>query len=191
MVRDSVTNLVVRLQDCGFDPRKIGDNAWEARCPAHGSSDYALSITRGERGHVSLECRGSQRCPYIQIIAALGFTNDDAYAETPEWMIERVEQAAIHPASFESAVRMCPQTRPRSFWRMLRSILDCRFWISDRIRTWPRSFWRTLRPKVARLVMRSAANVWVMAPRVWPLRTVGRARGPSRTAATWTVPRRT
>ncbi len=67
-----------------------------------------LSITRGERGHVSLECRGSQRCPYIQIIAALGFTNDDAYAETPEWMIERVEQAAIHPASFESAVAHVP-----------------------------------------------------------------------------------
>ncbi len=34
MVRDGVTNLVIRLQECGFDPRRVGPDSWESRCPA-------------------------------------------------------------------------------------------------------------------------------------------------------------
>ena len=82
MVRDAVANVVIRLRERGFDPRKVGDDLWEARCPVHRSSDYALSVTRGEFNHVKLECRGTENCPYTRIIGALGLTNDHVYAET-------------------------------------------------------------------------------------------------------------
>ena len=35
MARDGVANIVDRLQECGFDPRKVGRDSWESRCPAH------------------------------------------------------------------------------------------------------------------------------------------------------------
>ncbi len=35
MVRDGVANIVFRLQELGFEPRKVGVDSWESRCPAH------------------------------------------------------------------------------------------------------------------------------------------------------------
>jgi hypothetical protein len=102
MVRDGVANVVIRLQESGFDPRKIGPDSWESRCPAHRSADCALSIARNEHNHVVLECRSTQNCQHIRIIGALGFTNDHLYAETPEWLIGRLNRAPIQPASFAS-----------------------------------------------------------------------------------------
>ncbi len=97
MVRDGVANMVIRLQESGFDPRKVGPDSWEARCPAHRSADCALSITRNEFNHVLLECRSTENCQYIRIIRAVGFTNDQVYAETPDWLIGRLGRAS-HPA---------------------------------------------------------------------------------------------
>ncbi len=102
MVRDGVANMVIRLQESGFDPRKVGPDSWEARCPAHRSADCALSITRNEFNHVLLECRSTENCQYIRIIRAVGFTNDQVYAETPDWLINRLGRAPIRPASFVS-----------------------------------------------------------------------------------------
>ncbi len=82
MVRDSVVNLVLRLKEFGFDPYQMAENVWEARCPAHRSTDHALAISRNELGHVELECRSTQKCACSRIIAALGWTNEHVYAET-------------------------------------------------------------------------------------------------------------
>ncbi len=102
MVRDGVANMVIRLQESGFDPRKVGPDSWEARCPAHRSADCALSITRNEFNYVLLECRSTENCQYIRIIRAVGFTNDQVYAETPDWLISRLGRVPIQPASFVS-----------------------------------------------------------------------------------------
>ena len=102
MVRDGVANIVIRLQECGFDPRKVGLDSWESRCPAHRSADSALSITRNEHNHVKLECRSNENCQYVRIIGALGFTNDHVYAETPDWLISRLLRVQVQPAPFES-----------------------------------------------------------------------------------------
>ena len=102
MVRDGVANMVIRLQESGFDPRRVGPDSWESRCPGHRSADCALSITRNEFNHVVLECRSAENCQHIRIIRALGFTNDHVYAETPEWLINSLNRAQIHPASFGS-----------------------------------------------------------------------------------------
>jgi hypothetical protein len=103
MVRDGVANIVIRLQESGFDPRKVGPDSWESRCPAHRSADCALSITRNEHNHVLLECRSVESCQHIRIIRALGFTNEHLYAETADWLINRLGRVPIQPALFVSA----------------------------------------------------------------------------------------
>jgi hypothetical protein len=102
MVRDGVANLVIRLQECGFDPRRVGEDAWEARCPAHRGADDSLAITRDELNHPVLECRSTQKCPHSQIVRALGITNDHVYAETADWLIRRLSRVPIQQASFTS-----------------------------------------------------------------------------------------
>jgi hypothetical protein len=103
MVRDAVANVVERLREKGFEPRRVGSDAWEARCPAHRSSDRALAITRDQFNHVALECRGTQKCPHTRIVGALGITNDHVYAETPDWVITRLGRVPIQPALFAGA----------------------------------------------------------------------------------------
>jgi hypothetical protein len=103
MVRDAVANIVIRLQECGFDPRRIAADAWESRCPAHRSADCALSITRDAHNHVVLECRSAVNCQHYRIIGALGLTNDHVYEETPDWLISRLSRAPVQSASFASS----------------------------------------------------------------------------------------
>ncbi len=98
MVRDGVANIVCRLRKFGFDPRKVGSDAWESRCPAHRSADWALSITRSEHNHVLLECRSTQNCQDSRILSVLGMTIDHVYAESPDWLISRLALMSIQPA---------------------------------------------------------------------------------------------
>ena len=100
MVCDGVANMVSRLRECGFEPRKVDHDAWESRCPGHHSLDHALSIARNEFNHVVLECRGAENCPHTSIVRALGITNDHLYAETPEWMISQLRRVAVQPSMF-------------------------------------------------------------------------------------------
>jgi hypothetical protein len=102
MVCDGVANVVIRLQESGFDPRKIGPDSWESRCPAHRSAECALSITRNEHNHVRLKCRSTQNCQDARIIGTLGFTNSHVYAETSDWLISRLRRVPIQPASIAS-----------------------------------------------------------------------------------------
>ena len=90
MVRDAVANVVMRLMNCGYDPRKVGDDAWESRCPAHRSMDHALTITRNTFNHVTLECRSAHNCTHSRIVSALGLTNEHLYAETREGWVRRM-----------------------------------------------------------------------------------------------------
>jgi len=76
MVRDGVANVVYRLQERGFDPRRVAHDSWESRCPAHRSSDYALSITRNEFNHVVLECRSNENCQHMRSLIPSVSTRD-------------------------------------------------------------------------------------------------------------------
>ena len=99
MVRDAVANVVMWLMNCEYDPRKVGDDAWESRCPAHRSMDHALTITRNAFNHVTLECRSAQNCAHSPIVSALGLTNEHVYAETPEGWIRRLALVPVPSAS--------------------------------------------------------------------------------------------
>jgi energy-coupling factor transporter ATP-binding protein EcfA2 len=112
MVRDGVANVVDRLRDRGFAPRKVGVDTWEARCPMHRSVDHALAITRNEFNHVILECRSTENCQYHSIIRALGFTNEHVYAETSDWLISRLSRVEVQRAFFQSTAAERPPMHP-------------------------------------------------------------------------------
>ena len=128
MARDGVANIVHQLRERGYTPRKVGQDAWESRCPGHRSSDYALSITRNEFNHVVLKCRNAENCQHIRFIRALGFTNEHLYAEKPEWLIRRLGGVPIHtpevkiPEALESPRRANSARKLRA--ETLRTILQ-------------------------------------------------------------------
>ena len=102
MARDGVANIVDRLGERGLDPRRVGPDSWESRCPAHRSAAHTLSITRNDHNHVEHKCRSTENCQHVRIIGALGFTNDHVYRETPDGLISRLSRVPIQPASFAS-----------------------------------------------------------------------------------------
>ena len=102
-VRDGVANIVDQLQKRGFEPRRVGPASWEAHCPVHRGMEHALAISRNEFNHAALECRSAQNCQHIQIVRALGWTNDHLYDETPDSLLRRLSQVPIQPASFGSS----------------------------------------------------------------------------------------
>ena len=103
MVRDCVANVVSRLETFRFDPRRVGDDAWEARCPAHRSADHALFITRNEFNHLVLECRSANKCAFSKIIGALGMANEHVFCETPDRVVSRLSRVPIQPSCFAEA----------------------------------------------------------------------------------------
>ena len=62
-----------------------------------------LAIMRDQFNHLALECRSTQNCQHTRIVRALGITNDQVYAETPDCLIERLGRFPIQPASFASS----------------------------------------------------------------------------------------
>jgi hypothetical protein len=90
-------NIASRQRECGFDPRTVGQDVWDSRCPAHRGRDHALSISRDELNHVVLTCRSEQNCTQLKLIRSLGFTNDHLYAETPDWLISQLRRFAVEP----------------------------------------------------------------------------------------------
>ncbi len=101
MARDMVANFVYRLLERGFDPRRVGPDAWESRCPGHNSSDHALSITHDVVYGVNLHCRTSHNCRYGLIRRALVLIGPDR--ETPEEVLRRLSAMEIEPSSFHAS----------------------------------------------------------------------------------------
>jgi hypothetical protein len=58
MARDEVANIVITLQKHGFDPRRVGSDAWEARCPGHRSKKDRQRAEQSRHG-VSLRFRAA------------------------------------------------------------------------------------------------------------------------------------
>ena len=96
MVCDGVANVVIRLQQSGFDPRMVGPDSWESRCPAHRSAGWALSITRNEHNHVVLECRSTQNCQDAHHRRAR-FYERSCVRRNPR-LVDQPARACSHPA---------------------------------------------------------------------------------------------
>lgn len=61
-------------------PVKQQGREWRCLCPAHNDTTPSLDVREGEQGKVVFICR-SKNCPYTSIIAALGISVRDLYAD--------------------------------------------------------------------------------------------------------------
>jgi hypothetical protein len=102
MARDAIVNVVMRLMNCGYDPRRVAEDAWESRCPAHRGLEHSLAISRNELSHVLFDCRSEYQCEHSKIVGALGMTNEHLYTETPPRWIARVRAVPFQTAAFGS-----------------------------------------------------------------------------------------
>ena len=64
MASDPLANLIDRLRGRGYQPRRVGRDVWEARCPGHGGKDHALEVGRGPDGKLQVTCRALRIAHY-------------------------------------------------------------------------------------------------------------------------------
>jgi hypothetical protein len=94
MARDGVANVVIKLRERGFDPRRLGAESWEARCPAHHGTDYSLAIARTEQGKLILDCR-NKHCPLDGILRALELSPTRLSDTTPNVVLRKLAKMPI------------------------------------------------------------------------------------------------
>jgi hypothetical protein len=90
-----LANIVDRLRSSGFQPRKVGDDAWESRCPGHGASDLALFLSRGRDGKLVLQCRGEQNCSFSAILKKLNIKLRHLNRDMHESVIRRLRAMEV------------------------------------------------------------------------------------------------
>jgi hypothetical protein len=70
-----------RVKPCG--------SGWMARCPAHQDRHASLSIAEGDEGRILVKCFAG--CPPREVVAALGLTMSDLFADTRTAPLTRVQ----------------------------------------------------------------------------------------------------
>jgi hypothetical protein len=76
--------IVGKLRAAGCDPKNLGGDVWESRCPVHNGTRRNLSVTLGSNGAVLLHClhnddNGNASCPTPEVLRVLGLTMADLY----------------------------------------------------------------------------------------------------------------
>jgi hypothetical protein len=104
MARDDVADIVNRLRERRFEPRPVGGQAWESRCPVHRGKEHALSITRGERQEAVLSCRARQ-CSPAKIAAALDLTLTRACVGATHWKMRELHDRQIMASISRASTR--------------------------------------------------------------------------------------
>jgi len=87
MPEGSIDLVLRRLEQFDCDPRPVGGDAtWQARCPVHGGPYYALRVSGGQDGSVSLRCRyvthNGTSCAESDVWEAIGL-EPGQFAATP------------------------------------------------------------------------------------------------------------
>jgi hypothetical protein len=104
MAINPLANIVDRLRSSGFQPRKIGDDEWESRCPGHGSSDHALFLGRGQDGKLVLQCRSTQNCSFSAILNKLNIKLRHLNRDTHESVIRRLRAMEVQLGLYQHPV---------------------------------------------------------------------------------------
>ena len=95
MAIDPLANIVDRLRSCGFQPRKVGDDAWELRCPGHGGNELALFLGRDRDGKLVLQCRSTQKCSFSSVLKKLNLKLRHLNRDTSESVIRRLRAMEV------------------------------------------------------------------------------------------------
>jgi hypothetical protein len=104
MAIDPLANIVDRLRSSGFQPRKVGDDAWESRCPRHGSNYHALFLGRGRDGKLVLQCRGEQNCSFSAILKKLNIKLRHLNRDTSDSVIRRLRAMEVQLGLYQHPV---------------------------------------------------------------------------------------
>ncbi len=88
---DPVLNVVNRLKRLGFDPRRVADDCWVARCPLCGGA-RALTVSRASL----VVCRNPD-CRDYRILQTIGMPGRDAYNPTHPAVIRELNALPVNP----------------------------------------------------------------------------------------------
>jgi putative DNA primase/helicase len=98
-----IDRVLHALEGGGYDPRSVGSQKWEAKCPCHKGSRRNLSITATSDGTVLIRCHhvddSGQNCPNGAILAELGLTLGDLFTGPPKKTSARKDRGG---ATFET-----------------------------------------------------------------------------------------
>jgi hypothetical protein len=102
---DPVLNVVKRLKHLGFDPRRVADDCWVARCPLCAGA-RALTVSRASL----VVCR-NPKCKDFRILQTIGLPRTDAYNPTHPAVIRELSAVPIEPL-FDDVVPIRPRPAP-------------------------------------------------------------------------------
>ena len=103
MPSDPLANMIERLRGRGWQPRKVGYDRWESKCPGHASVDHALALGRTGDGKLEVNCRSTTSCSLSRIVKKLDLKLDRLFSETPPALIRRLREMEIQPSNFEGS----------------------------------------------------------------------------------------
>ncbi len=126
MPNDPLANMIERLRGRGWQPRKVGHDAWESKCPGHESRDHALALRRTADGKLDVKCRSVEQCSLSRIVKRLDIRIDNLFHETKPALIRRLRESAIEPSIYEpSRALIATNTAPGDGDPQRAPALDC------------------------------------------------------------------
>ena len=108
MASDPLANMVERLRGRGCQPRKVGRDLWESKCPGHGSADHALAVAQGADGKLEVTCRSIESCSLSRIVKKLDLKLDRLFTETQPALIRRLRELEIQPSIYQPPDAVVP-----------------------------------------------------------------------------------
>ena len=101
MQNDPLANMIERLRGRGWQPRKVGHDAWESNCPGHGGRDHALALRRTADGKLDVKCRSVEQCSLSRIVKRLDTRIDNLFHETKPALIRKLREEEIEPSIYQ------------------------------------------------------------------------------------------
>jgi hypothetical protein len=95
--------MIERLRGRGWQPRKVGHDRWESKCPGHASIDHALALGRAADGKLEVKCRSIESCSLSRIVKKLDLKLDRLFGETAPTLIRRLREMELKPSIFEGS----------------------------------------------------------------------------------------
>ncbi len=100
MPSDPLANIIDRLRGRGYQPRKVGQDTWESRCPGHGGTEHALATARSADGKLVVTCRSTEKCSLSRIAKRLDMKIERLYSATNPTLSRKLQRLEIVPSIF-------------------------------------------------------------------------------------------
>ena len=99
MASDPLANMVERSAG-GCQPRKVGHDLWESKCPGHGDADHALALAQVPTAS-SKSSAGASRIVHFRVSSRNSIRLDRLFTDTQPLSIHRLQAMEIQPSIYE------------------------------------------------------------------------------------------